>query len=340
MRAVILGLAALVACQAASLGVLSAADGIPVTIAVLRRDGVLIPIATRTGSKWAHTWPVPTKTPDVPLGLDSVPKRWWGKPGPTTTWHAWTIDAGPKEIRVERPTWYLAHCQQGVGLLTSIAAPEHVPPPTVQPYPKRGLASSAPLTFRAVEPLDEGFPLWQAIRASVATALETAEKSMTPARLVMNVGPMAVHPIAPAERAKVQTRLESLYRVPLSRDRFLYYFEASKRYKMPALAADQKSPAPSTRPDGCSLLSFAQGWLVVGPDGKPPIPTIDEVRLASCEYDGVQLMLPLGYVRDTDGPLWIAELAGWENESYFVFRWDEEKKKPVPVFQTHGGWCE
>ena len=122
MRAVILGVSMLALCLAGSLGVLQAADSLPVTIAVLRGDGVLVPIATRTDSKWTNTWPVPLKKADVPLGLDGIPKRWWGKPGPTPTWHAWQIDGVTSEVAVERPSWYLAHCQQGVGLKTSLTA--------------------------------------------------------------------------------------------------------------------------------------------------------------------------------------------------------------------------
>ena len=134
MRAVILGVSALTLCLAGGLGVLQAADSLPVTIAVLRGDGVLVPIVTRTGNKWTNTWPVPLKAADVPLGLDGIPKRWWGKPGPTPTWHAWQIDGVTSEVAVERPSWYLAHCQQGVGLKTSLTARPPVPPPTVQPY--------------------------------------------------------------------------------------------------------------------------------------------------------------------------------------------------------------
>ena len=116
------------------------------------------PSSPAAGTKWAHTWPVPAKAADVPLGLDGIPKRWWGKPGATTTWHAWQIDGTTSDVDVERPTWYLAHCQQGVGLKTPLTARPPVPPPTTQPYPKLGLASTAPLTFRRIEPVDQGDP--------------------------------------------------------------------------------------------------------------------------------------------------------------------------------------
>jgi len=184
MRAVVLGLSALALCLAGSLGMLRADFGPAVTIAVLRGDGVLVPIVTRTGSKWTNTWPVPEKAVDVPLGLDGIPKGWWGKPGLTTTWHAWQIDGVTSEIKVEQPTWYLAHCQQGVGLKTSLTARPPVPPPTVQPYPKLGLASTSPLPFKPIAPIDQGDPMWMKIVDAVGAATNKAEDAMaTPARM-------------------------------------------------------------------------------------------------------------------------------------------------------------
>ena len=143
MRAVILAASALAACLAGGFAVLHAADTPAVTIAVLRGDGILIPIATRQGTKWAQTWPVPAKAADVPLGLDGIPRRWWGKPGATTTWHAWQIDGTTSDVAVERPTWYLAHCQQGVGLKTALTARPPVPPPTRRPSPSPCCAATA-----------------------------------------------------------------------------------------------------------------------------------------------------------------------------------------------------
>ena len=339
MRAVIIGVGVLAAMVAAGLGVLQAADAPAVTIAVLRGDGILIPIATRAGTKWSHTWPMPDKKADVPLGLDGVPKRWWGKAGPTAKWHAWQIDGTTAEAVVERPTWYLAHCQQGVGLMTSLTAQPPVPPPTVQPYPKLGLASTAPLAFQRIEPLDQRAPIWMPVVDAMTTAMAKAEDDLggAPAR---NAG-VAKHPIPEAERAKVPVRIEALYRIPLARNRYLYYVEATKRYGMPPMPAGRSTPVPSPRSDGCSVMSFAEGWFVAGADGKIPTPPkLDNVRVTSCDYDYVWLMLPLGYVADGVGRLWIAQLNAWGTESYVVLRWDADKGMPVLVSQTPGGWCE
>lgn len=338
MRAVILGVSAVALCLAGGLGVLHAADPRPITFAVLRGDGILIPIATRTGAKWAQTWPVPIKAIDVPLAIDEVPKRWWGKAGPTTTWHAFTIDGATSAVRVERPTWYLAHCQQGIGLKTSLTARPPLPPPTLQPYPKLGLAATAPLPFKAVEVLDEKTtPLWAAIRSTVATELNKAEDNMRRTPVDWMNGTGAPHPFPPEERAKVPARLESLYRIPLGDGRTLHFFEVVKRYGMPPLAADTTSPAPTPK-DGCGLITFGRGWLVVGPDGTFDAPEVI-AYVTSCDYGAMSLMLPLGYVADPDGALWFAQYSSWDSEAYTVLRADKTTGIPEALYTTHGGVC-
>ncbi len=336
MRAVMLGATALGLCLAAGIGVLNAADPPAVTFAVLRGDGVLIPIVTRSGSKWAQTWPVPEKAVDVPLGLDGIPKRWWGKPGPTTTWRAWQIDGATSDVVAERPTWYLAHCQQGVGLKTALTGRPPLPPPTTQPYPKLGLAATANVPFRSIQPVDQSDPIWLAVADKVDAAMRKAEDKMT-GLPHMDGAPNPPHPIRAAERAKVATRVESLYRLPLQGGRVLYYVEATKRYAMPSMPADENVKAPTPQ-HGCSVMTFGNGFFVVGADGVVPTPTLD-VRQASCDYDGVSLVLPLGAVGDDGSPVWIGQVTGWDYESYAGFRWDAAAEKIADVFFTHGGWC-
>jgi hypothetical protein len=336
MRAVTLGVSVLALCLAGTLGVLHAADPPAVTIAVLRGDGILIPVATRAGSRWTRTWPIPIKAADVPLRLDGIPKRWWGKPGPVTTWHAWQIDGTVTNVVPERPTWYLAHCQQGVGLKTPLTARPPLPPPTTQPYPKLGLASSAPLAFKRIEPVDQSDRMWMPITDQVDAAMKAAEDAMTGFPL-MNVDNQMKHPTPAAERAKIASRVESLYRAALDGGRVLYYVEATKRYGMPPLPADKNVKAPTPR-RGCSIMTFGNGFFLVGADGVVPVPKL-RVNLSSCDYDTVSLMLPLGLVVDDRQPTWIGQITGWDYESFAGFQWDTKQGEVAEVFFTRGGWC-
>jgi hypothetical protein len=335
MQAVIIGVSVLALCLAGGLGALQAANTPAVTIAVLRGDGVLVPIVTRTGNKWTNTWPVPMKKADVPLGLDGIPKRWWGKTGAATTWHAWQIDGVTSTVAIERPTWYLAHCQQGVGLKTSLTAQPPVPPATVQPYPKLGLASTSPLAFKRIEPVDQSDPMWSKVTDAVGTTVSRGEDEMD-GRIINSV-PQRKHPTPAAERAKVPAGIEALYRVPYQAGQSLYYVEATKRYGMPPLPAGRNAAAPSPK-DGCSVMTFANGFFVVGADGViAPAPL--NVRATSCDYDTVSLILPLGALGEGKAQVWIGQVTGWDYESYAGFRWDEAAGKIADVFFTHGGWC-
>ena len=157
---------------------------------------------------------MPLKAADVPLGLDGIPKRWWGKPGATTTWHAWQIDGATSEVAVERPTWYLAHCQQGVGLKTSLTARPPVPPPTVQPYPKLGLASTSPLRLQANRADRSGRSDVDEGRRTPSARPPARPRTRWTGGAVINSVPQPKHPTPAAERAKVAARVEALYRVP------------------------------------------------------------------------------------------------------------------------------
>lgn len=335
MRSVILGVSALGACLAGGVAVLQAAYTPAVTIAVVRGDGVLVPIITRDGSKWTNTWPVPAKAQEVPLGLDGIPRKWWGKPGATKTWHAWQIDGVTSDVAVEKPTWYLAHCQQGLGLKTSLTARPPLPAPTVQPYPKLGLASTSPIAFTRIEPVDQSDSMWMKVVDAVGAATDKAENAMD-GRPRMNTTFQPKHPTPAADRAKVPTRIESLYRIPWGAGQSLYYVEATKRYGMPPIPAGGKAVAPTPK-NGCSVMTFANGFFVADGGGKIPPPDLN-VRVTTCDYDGVSLMLPLAAIGEGKDRVWIGQMTGWDYEAYSGFRWDDSGKI-ADVFFTHGGWC-
>jgi len=206
----------------------------------------------------------------------------------------------------------------------------------VQPYPKLGLASTAPLAFKRIEPIDQSDPMWMKVVDAVGAATSKAEDALGgPPQ--MNVVWQPKHPTPAADRAKVSARVEALYRVPYTGGQSLYYVEATKRYGMPPLPADRKSAAPSPKA-GCSVMTFANGFFVAGADGViAPAPL--NVRVTSCDYDTVSLILPLAAVGEGKAQVWIGQVTGWDYEAYAGFRWDEEQGKIADVFFTHGGWC-
>lgn len=317
---------ALIACMLAPLTAQSLSE--PVTIAVLRADGIIVPIASWSGKRWENRWPVPEKSVSTPITVSDIPGGWWGKSGPVAEWHVWTLDGNRSTALIKRPSWYLAHCQQGVGLLSNAEVRVPPPPPVVQPYPKAGLASSAPLPFQPVAVMHESSPVWKAIPRTIEERVAQREDEL--ARGYLQDG--WDHPYSREERRIVDIEVESLFRTPLNGGKFLYYFEAVKRYvEDPA----RNPPRPGAKP--CDVLTFARGWFVAGNSDTEL--TIDalEVRMTSCDFADVDVMLPLAYLRIDDAPLWIVQLSGWGRERFALIRFTEGK--PEIVFATHGGEC-
>ena len=69
-------------------------------------------------------------------------------------------------------------------------------------------------------------------------------------------------------------------------------------------------------------MTFANGFFVAGADGAVPPPTLN-VKVTSCDYDTVSLILPLAAVGDGKAQVWIGQVTGWDYEAYAGFRWDE-----------------
>ncbi|RPJ69902.1 MAG: hypothetical protein EHM24_17155, partial [Acidobacteria bacterium] len=256
----------------------------PFTLAVLRKDGVVIPFAHFDGRKWSNSWVVPTKAFEVPLSLTDVPDGWWPQKKTIPTWTAWPTQRSSRRIETQGPVLLRAHCQRTVGLRTNWMPNEIPPPDGVQPYPKEGVATAGgSVLVEPVQLIGEGAPEWKMVADNVseeATARELAA--------VRSLSSVWSHPVPEAQRAKTPFEPEVVLR---SHDRStgwdVYYFEGVKRYPSKPRPGDPGrgirrggaaggrpvAPAPGqatvfrsagemtvAQTRGCELLSFASGW--------------------------------------------------------------------------------
>src|SRR6266851_4324839 len=82
------------------------------TLAILRRDAIVIPFATYDGKRWKDHWREPSKDVDVPINLRSVPAQWWGPGGPLDAWQVWVGANPPRTVHVRQPDWFQTHCSK------------------------------------------------------------------------------------------------------------------------------------------------------------------------------------------------------------------------------------
>jgi hypothetical protein len=219
------------------------------TLAVVRRDSIAIPFATYDGKRWKNSWPLPESRVTAPIALADVPKRWWSGRDPIAKWTFWPLDASEgasRTLETIGPTWFPAHCQQGLGLRTTYSTREVIPPPQIQPYPKAGLAVAGAATITPIEIVDiASSPLVDPLARTLVP--EVFDEETTIIKHYMIAGDNWRHPYTADERKETPFRIEVLYKVAKGLgERDVYYFEGLKHYAV----RDPKSSQPPSSPQG------------------------------------------------------------------------------------------
>jgi hypothetical protein len=305
----------------------------PFTLAIMRQDGIAIPFAAWTGKAVTNTWPVPEKEAETPITLEEIPKDWWGKPGPPTSWYVWLADGTTTEARMTAPTWFPAHCQQGVGVRTSLPTRQPLPPARLQPYPKVGVAASRQMDFQPIESLGGTAPIAKVLSESLRDLVNNEEDALVKSHLRDGW----LHPIKAIDRHRVDISIEALYRTPGGvKGVFNYYFEGIKRYTMQSAA--ERKPASSDK-EPCEVVTFVYGWFASRGEETSVKPRVWQTRLTSCDYESVDVMLPIAYVMMKGEPMWIVQFSGWGRETYALVDSDPGSLKDMIVWASHGGVC-
>jgi hypothetical protein len=284
-------------------------------VGVLRADGIIVPFASFDGKEWRDAWATPEQDVDVPVNIASVPKAWWGPIAPTDTWEAWLTSGGaPRSLHVKQPDIVPANCLRQIGLRTEYRSTEKLAPFSDHPYPKDGLVVSPPQPMEAIETVPKSAPEWKELLPVVTDAFNREERRMA--------GQLDADYPGPQKRREASAPIiESIY--AYGRTPRIYAVEASREY--PMLKA----------PGVCLALAFARVWLLRDETGVKPIATT--VALERCDREDNLFMLPLGVMRAGSGLVWVAQLAGWDEERYVVIEITPLTLKTL--VRRFGGWC-
>lgn len=311
------------ACCVAAAALVSAAekDG-KFSIAVLRRDGLMIPFASFNGRAWSVAWPGSANVP-LPISLSDIPKPWWGDITAATPWTAWLPEGEKRPLKLEKPVQVPIFCGAHLAVATDYrgAAPTE-PAPTVS---KDALATAGDVTLLPITQVSvlsgDATRLVDAITAKFNEEEELASSHFTEWR----------HPYSPAMRRERPIELETFYRATETGKNGPFrtsYVEAVRRY--PALPGDQ----------GCGLVTFARGWITEFDGGKTPVININiGVRVTYCDRADVQFFQPFGRIvmPGSKNIYWVYQLSSWRDEFYNVASVTADGIKPVVV--VAGGGC-
>jgi len=278
-----------------------AADPTPFLLGVLRRDGFISPFAAFDGKNWSAPWPADLQYLKLPGSLEAVPGKWWGKAGARAELSLWADGVRRGAARLERVAVVPVTCGTRLALKSDYTSRDTAPPPTVQPYPKDGLAISGTQTIDAIETVPNTAPEWSSIAMKLVAPADQAETAS------IDAIPDWKHPFARRERQKIPVQIEMLYRAPMDAAGWTaYYVEAVKRYP------------PGPEDDDCGLVTSVKGWIRSGPEWKGQ--DLITARVTYCDRKGLTFMFPLGLIETRGRNYWVYQLSGYNREMYFVVR--------------------
>jgi hypothetical protein len=271
------------------------------TIGVLRRDGIVSPFAAFDGKHWTAPWPTELSSVELPIDISGIPPKWWGKSGPVADMTAWVDGASRGAIHLDRPTVIPLMCESRLAVVSNYRSALPSPPSLRPPYPKDGLAVTGTQRVGRIEILSAESPEWSSTQMFLATEFDRSEHA------AIGLFTDWKDPIPRAVRRKVPVELEALYRAGMDEAGWTsYYIEAVKRYP------------PGPEDEGCGLVTSANGWMAVGPDGKRSVHLDSHVTY--CDRRPVTYMLPLGLLTVQGRSYWAFQLSGYGREGYVVVR--------------------
>jgi hypothetical protein len=284
-------------------------------LAVLRRDGVMLPFASYDGS-WSVEWPYASVA--LPISLADVPTKWWGAPGPGARWTAWLPGEAKRPLKVRNLTSMPVFCDRRLAIQTDyVDGPFEVGQPTV---PKDGLATAGEVTVLPVTTVPANAPDAKALRETITVDFNLEE------RLASRHFTHWSHPYKDAERQKFPIEIEAIYRASEKTSR--------GEWRTTFVEAVRKFP-PGEKDEGCGLVTYARGWVREQPGKRPEIDL--GARVTYCDREGVSFMQPFGRLHLDNDVFWVYQLSSWRDEAYVVTR--DTPKEGKPVIAVSGGMC-
>ncbi|MGE5361745.1 MAG: hypothetical protein ACM3NQ_22230 [Bacteroidales bacterium] len=298
------------------------------TLAVMRRDGILVPFASYDNGHWYNRWPLPSDDPEVPLSLAAVPPDWWGIEGTNSSWTLWTPDGKARQVKVTGTLAFDAHCMTNVGLNTDYKSMAPAPPLEQHHYPKDGLAITGTIPIEPVVVSEASDSMWKSLEQMLRPNINYAEVGLLRG-LPLTDARFRLTPNGDPSIQRVAPKLEVVVAAAgIKPETLTVYFEATKRYE----ASDTTVARP------CGAVTFVSGWVHRAAAGQGLLDNNVQSRLTDCTQWNVDFRTPLGVVRIAGKPFWIMQVARWGGEAYEVVEIGDNRT--TVVMSTAGGWCK
>jgi hypothetical protein len=300
----------------------------PFALAVVREDGILVPIARFDATEWQRIWAEPAERLVPPASLQDVPATWFSPDGHVPGhWYLWLIvdpraAASPFEARaatpvtIAQPVEFNAHCLSQIGLKSDYrGAEERQGDAASFPKPKAGLALTRPsVRVEQTTMVDVSSALAKAVSDRAIVAFHRAEDDHL--ENLESAERVGLRPFA--ERRAVPVRWTKMARLGTAQaPSRTYYLEGEIAY---------------------SPRSVMTGHVWIQIDGGRET-TDAEAVLTDEDQKESKTRSPLGVVRVGDRRFWIFETSQWESEAYEIIEVAGAGRAPVMLIEIGAGGC-
>lgn len=291
-------------------------------LAIVRDDGVMLPVAAFDRGRWRTPWPGPVKEAEVPVKVEDCPLAWWGLPTPPREWTLHVPGESPRAITADTVTWVLSYCQQQVALHSRAATRPLLRAAVGARAPKYGVAASGPAEVvlpRIVDP-DSGEA--RSLLDALQGAFNRAERLM----LARDYFAIFQPSVGAEARDRMPVQAIAIHEGP-GRSGPTYFVELERRY-------------PRRQPERlrwCDEVTYMSGW-VRRRSGTLDLTAVTRA-VTSCLLDTTQRAAPLAIVQTPQGPAWLIELYQPEAEVVGIFL-APEGDDPEPLVIRQMGRCD
>jgi hypothetical protein len=310
----------LVASMLVPVVLLAAAPSDAFILAIVRDDGVMLPVATQDRGRWRMPWPGPAKEAEVPVTVADCPLAWWGLLHAPREWTLHVPGESPRALTPESTTWVQSYCRQQVVLHSRAATRPLLRMADGGRAPKYGVAAAGPA--RVVFPRSVA-----ADSAEGRTLLDALQVTFNrEERLMFALDYQTVLRNA-EERERVAVEALAIHQGP-GRDGPAYFVELMRSY-------------PRDKPERlrwCDQVTYMSGWVRRRGDDTLDITAITRA-VTSCLLDTTQRATPLAIVETSRGPAWLIELYRPDAEVLGVFM-APGGDDPEPMLIREVGRCE
>ena len=282
----------------------AAAPGDSFLVAVVRDDGVVLPIAAHDRGRWRTPWPGPAREAEVPVRVEDCPLAWWGLPAAPREWTLHVPGESPRPIGIDGVTWVLTHCQQQVALVSRAGARDTLRPADGMRAPKHGVAVTGQARVTLPRSVDPESPEGRSLLDALQVAFNREE------RLMLASDYFAVYRPAldGSQRDRMPVRALGLYEGPARVDGPVYFVELQRRYP-------RKAPE---RLQWCDEVTYMTGWAHPGADGRLELSLISN-DVTSCLLDTVVRATPRAVLDSPQGPVWLVEEYRPDAEAFSLY---------------------